>query len=101
VANPAEEFERLRNVLGALQTGPLWVGAGCSLCRNSGYRGRVAIYEVLNIDERFHGPILKGAEMSELRRLALEEGMQSMLDDGLAKAHAGLTTLDELVRVVR
>ncbi len=101
VENPAEEYERLRNVLGALKTGPLWVGAGCSLCRNSGYRGRVAIYEVLNIDERFHGPILKGAEMSELRRLALEEGMQSMLDDGLAKAHAGLTTLDELVRVVR
>ncbi len=101
VGNPAEEFERLKNVLGALEVGPLWVGAGCNLCRNSGYRGRVAIYEVLIIDERFHGPILKGAELSELRQLAAASGMQSMLEDGLAKAHAGLTTLDELVRVVR
>ena len=101
VDNPAEEFARLRSVLGALEHGPLWLGAGCTLCRNSGYRGRVAIYEVLIVDERFHGPILKGAAISELRQLAAAGGMQSMLEDGLEKAHAGLTTLDELVRVVR
>ena len=101
VDNPAEEFARLRSVLGALAHGPLWLGAGCTLCRNSGYRGRVAIYEVLIVDERFHGPILKGAAISELRQLAAAGGMQSMLEDGLEKAHAGLTTLDELVRVVR
>ena len=101
VDNPAEEFARLRSVLGALEHGPLWLGAGCTLCRNSGYRGRVAIYEVLIVDERFHGPILKGAAISELRQLAAADGMQSMLEDGLEKAHAGLTTLDELVRVVR
>ena len=101
VDNPAEEFQRLRSVLGALEHGPLWLGAGCTLCRNSGYRGRVAIYEVLIVDERFHGPILKGAAISELRQLAAAGGMQSMLEDGLEKAHAGLTTLDELVRVVR
>jgi len=99
--NPDEEYERLRNVLGPLEAGPLWIGAGCNLCRNSGYRGRIAIYEVLIIDERFHAPILKGAEPSELRRLAAAGGMQSMLEDGLKKAHDGLTTLDELVRVVR
>ena len=79
----------------------MWVGAGCNLCRNSGYRGRVAIYEVLVVDERFHAPILKGVELSQLRQLAADSGMQSMLEDGLAKARAGLTTLDELVRVVR
>lgn len=70
------------------------------LCRNSGYRGRLA-HEVLIIDERFHAPILKGAELSELRQLAAASGMQSMLQDGLEKARAGHTTLDELVRVVR
>ena len=101
VENPAEEYARLHKVLGALEHGPLWVGAGCTLCRNSGYRGRIAIYEVLIVDERFHGPILHGAELSELRHLAAAGGMQSMLEDGLEKAHAGLTTLDELVRVVR
>jgi type II secretory ATPase GspE/PulE/Tfp pilus assembly ATPase PilB-like protein len=53
------------------------------------------------VDESFHGPILKGAELSELRQLAAASGMQSMLEDGLEKARAGLTTLDELVRVVR
>ena len=101
VDNPAEEFARLHKVLGALEHGPLWVGAGCTLCRNSGYRGRIAVYEVLIVDERFHAPILQGAELSELRQLAAAGGMQSMLEDGLEKAHAGLTTLDELVRVVR
>ena len=101
VVDPAAEFARLRNVLGELIPGPLWMGAGCNLCRNSGYRGRIAIYEVLRIDERFHTPILKGAELAELRQLATSSGMQSMLEDGLDKAQAGLTTLDELVRVVR
>ena len=101
VADPAAEFERLRNVLGHLNPGPLWTGAGCNLCRNSGYRGRIAIYEVSIVDERFHAPILKGAELGELRQLAANSGMQSMVEDGLAKAMAGLTTLDELVRVVR
>ena len=56
---------------------------------------------MLRIDERFHTPILKGAELAELRQLATSSGMQSMLEDGLDKAKAGLTTLDELVRVVR
>lgn len=101
VDNPAEEFARLHKVLGAFEHGPLWVGAGCTLCRNSGYRGRIAIYQVLIVDECFHAPILRGAELSELRQLAAAGGMQSMLEDGLEKAHAGLTTLDELVRVVR
>ncbi|MBK6657046.1 MAG: Flp pilus assembly complex ATPase component TadA [Proteobacteria bacterium] len=101
VENPAEEYARLSNVIGTHEVGPLWVGAGCNLCRNSGYRGRVAIYEVLVVDERFHAPILKGVELSQLRQLAADSGMQSMLEDGLAKARAGLTTLDELVRVVR
>ena len=101
VVDPAAEFARLRNVVGELIPGPLWMGAGCNLCRNSGYRGRIAIYEVLVIDERFHTPILKGAELAELRQLATSSGMQSMLEDGLDKAKAGLTTLDELVRVVR
>ena len=101
VADPAAQFARLRNVLGNLSPGPLWMGAGCNLCRNSGYRGRIAIYEVLKIDERFHTPILKGAELAELRQLATSSGMQSMLEDGLDKAKAGLTTLDELVRLVR
>ncbi len=101
VADPDAEFERLRNVLGNLTPGPLWTGAGCTVCRNSGYRGRLAIYEVLIIDERFHAPILKGAELAELRRLAATSSMQTMIEDGLDKAKAGLTTLDELVRVVR
>ena len=101
VTDAAAEFARVRNVIGEVPLAPLWHGSGCTQCRGSGYRGRIAIYEVLETDERYHGPILRGAELGELRQLARTSGMQTMIDDGLAKAAAGLTTLDEVVRVVR
>lgn len=79
----------------------LFHGVGCDECNGSGYQGRQVIYEILNIDERFHAPIIKGAAGSEIRALAKESGMVSMFDDGLRKAMAGSTTLEEVLRVVR
>ena len=79
----------------------LYRGSGCDQCRGSGYSGRQAIYEVLVIDERFHDPIMHGAADSELQHLAEESGMRSMLHDGMRKACAGMTTVEEVLRVVR
>ncbi len=79
----------------------LWHGEGCDKCSHTGYKGRQAIYEVLVLDERFHDPILDGSHTGHLDRLALESGMQPMLIDGINKAQQGLTTIDEVARVVR
>jgi len=79
----------------------LYEGAGCQECNGTGYRGRQVIYEILSLDERFHAPIIDGASAAEIKALAVEGGMTSMLDDGLSKAIAGTTTLSEVLRVVR
>ncbi|MFK8066681.1 MAG: GspE/PulE family protein [Gammaproteobacteria bacterium] len=78
-----------------------WQGKGCQSCKGSGYRGRQAIYEVLIVDEDFHEPIISGANSAELTKLARQKGMRSMLEDGLDKAAQGITTIDEVLRVVR
>ena len=79
----------------------LYYGEGCDECNNTGYRGRQVIYEILNVDEKFHSPIIQSTSGSELKELAKQSGMVSMLEDGLSKARLGTTTLDEVMRVVR
>ena len=79
----------------------LWHGKGCENCGNTGYKGRIGIYELLNVDERFHEPILQRASSQEYSRLAREGGMKTMFEDGLVKATLGQTTAEELVRVTK
>jgi type IV pilus assembly protein PilB len=79
----------------------LWRGKGCEQCNKTGYKGRIGVYELLDVDDRFHEPILNRVSSQDYLRLAREGGMKTMFDDGLAKATLGLTTLDELVRVTR
>jgi type II secretory ATPase GspE/PulE/Tfp pilus assembly ATPase PilB-like protein len=79
----------------------LWKGAGCSACNTSGYKGRVGIYELMILDERYHDPIIHRAGAPEYLRLAREKGMRTMFEDGLLKAMQGMTTVEELLRVTR
>ncbi len=79
----------------------LYEPGGCVHCNGTGFQGRSAIYEILTVDERFHGPIISGASAGDLKSLASESGMIPMLNDGIAKAMAGVTSLDEVLRVVR
>lgn len=78
----------------------LWEGKGCETCGGSGYRGRIGIFEILAIDERFHEPILHGPDLQEIRRLAKEAGMRTMVEDGIDKALRGVTTVEEVLRVI-
>jgi len=71
---------------------------GCPSCNNTGYRGRLAIVELLTIDEEISRRILARAEAREIQKAA---HMRTMLDDGIAKVQAGHTTLEEIVRVTR
>lgn len=79
----------------------LWQGKGCDACNHSGYRGRQSIYEIMLVDDNFHDAIIQGAHATELQRLARQSGMRTMLEDGVEKALAGVTTVEEVIRVVR
>jgi type IV pilus assembly protein PilB len=73
-------------------------GKGCEKCNNTGYKGRVGLYEVMEVTEELRELILVGASALELRRKAIEEGMITLRNSGLRKVKDGLTTIDEVVR---
>ncbi len=77
----------------------LWAGEGCDKCRNTGYAGRVGIYELLVVDDNIRDVIARNPNVSEFRRLCIEKGMTPLRQDGLAKAAEGLTTVQEVLRV--
>src|SRR5262249_6738607 len=73
-------------------------GQGCSTCNGTGYKGRVGLYEVMEITEDLRELILVGASGLELRRKAIDEGMLTLRLSGLEKIRQGMTTVDEVVR---
>lgn len=73
-------------------------GRGCGTCNNTGYKGRVGLYEVLECTEEVKQLVLEGASSMELRRAAVEEGMLTLRVSGLRKIQDGLTTIEEVVR---
>ena len=75
-------------------------GAGCAACRHTGYRGRSGIFELLVVTEAQKRLITRGADVTDIRELAREEGMVSLREDGWRKVQAGLTTIEEVLRVV-
>jgi type IV pilus assembly protein PilB len=75
-------------------------GAGCSTCGGTGYKGRVALFEVLTFTEELRELIARGASTVELHRAAVASGMQPLYDDGVRLCLEGVTTLSEVQRVV-
>jgi type IV pilus assembly protein PilB len=73
-------------------------GKGCEKCNNTGYKGRVGLYEVMEVTEDLRELILVGASALELRRKAVDEGMITLRGSGLRKVKDGVTTVDEVVR---
>jgi type IV pilus assembly protein PilB len=73
-------------------------GKGCEKCNNTGYKGRVGLYEVMEITEELRELILVGASGLELRRKAIDEGMITLRQSGLRKVKEGVTTIEEVVR---
>lgn len=73
---------------------------GCAECRETGYSGRLALHEILPMDDRMRSLILNFSSIDEIKRAALSNGLVTLFDDGIKKAAEGLTTLDELRRVI-
>ena len=76
----------------------LFKGKGCPTCNNTGYKGRVGLYEVMEITDAMREMILTGASSIELKNKAIEEGMITLRGSGLRKIKAGQTTVEEVVR---
>jgi type IV pilus assembly protein PilB len=76
-------------------------GTGCDRCGGEGYRGRVGIYEVLEVTEAIQKVILANSTADEIEKVAKSEGMHNMMTDGIIKAIQGITTIEEVMRVTK
>ena len=74
-------------------------GSGCRACRNSGYRGRTGLYELLTMNEELGERIIERVAASELVRIGRANGMRLLSEDGWLKVRNGVTTPDEVLRV--
>jgi type II secretory ATPase GspE/PulE/Tfp pilus assembly ATPase PilB-like protein len=83
------------------KTVTLYKGKGCKNCSNTGFKGRTAIFEFIEINDAMEDLILKHPSSREIWELAQKNGAQSLFADGLEKVKSGLTTLEELLRVAR
>jgi type IV pilus assembly protein PilB len=78
----------------------LYRAVGCSACAKTGYRGRLALHEVMPVTEEIERLTVERASAVEIGKVARDQGMQTLRDDGMAKVMAGVTTLEEILRVV-
>lgn len=78
----------------------LWFGKGCEACGDSGYFGRQGIYEVMPITESIRKAMLRSASAYEIKQIAIEAGMRTLVKDGFDKVANGVTTIEEILRVI-
>ena len=80
------------------KTVAVYKGRGCQTCNNTGYKGRVGLYEVMEVTDDIRELILIGASALELRKKAIDDGMITLRESGLHKIRNGITTIEEVVR---
>lgn len=98
---PSElELERLELSADQAKKMKFHYGRGCAMCRNTGYSGRIGVYELMAITPELREAIAGGANSTELRRIAIRGGMRTLKYDGLAKVSAGITTAGEVVTLL-
>jgi type II secretory ATPase GspE/PulE/Tfp pilus assembly ATPase PilB-like protein len=73
---------------------------GCDQCRRLGYKGRVGIFELLTVSERIHQAIIQKLSARDIRGIAIEEGMRTLQESGLAQIKRGLTSVEEVIHFV-
>jgi general secretion pathway protein E len=76
-------------------------GEGCQDCKRTGYRGRTGIHELLVVDDDVRALVMKNADAASIRRAATAKGMSTLREDGADKLLAGVTTVDEILRVTQ
>jgi type IV pilus assembly protein PilB len=73
-------------------------GRGCERCGKTGYKGRVGLFEVMEMTEKLRHMVINGAPVSEIRDVSIEAGMVTLRQSGLQKVAEGITTVEEVVR---
>jgi general secretion pathway protein E len=103
VAEPAAESALSALGLVSSSAAPIsfYHAKGCASCGHSGFRGRIALFELLTMNDQIAQLVLTRAEAKEIQRAAIGAGMRTMLSDGVMKARTGSTTLEEVLRVTR
>jgi type IV pilus assembly protein PilB len=97
-SSPAEALIEIGFSAEEAKTLKTYKGKGCSTCNNTGYKGRIGLYEVMEVTDEVRELILIGASALELRKKAREDGMITLRESGLHKIRAGVTTVEEVVR---
>jgi len=95
---PAAVLEKLGR---EKKTPLLYQGAGCSLCADTGFAGRVGVFEILEVSDAIRKLIMQNADADQIRRQAITDGMTTMLDDSIDKVLGGMTTVEEILRVIK
>lgn len=93
------EFSLLGPAAEQIASAQLYRGAGCPECSGTGYRGRLGVFEICLLNQQLQNMIFEGLSSVELRTVARELGMRTMREDGLRKVVAGMTSLEEVLRV--
>jgi type IV pilus assembly protein PilB len=94
----AEQLQALAAETVSRNEATFWRGRGCAECSDTGYRGRIGIFEFLRVTEPLREMIAQGAPLTEIRRKAMTDGLTLLRDAGLAAALAGETTLEEVLK---
>lgn len=94
-----EKYGAIESAKESLSSMTFYKGKGCKQCSSSGYKGRIGIYEVLEVTEEVANLILKHASADEINKQAKEQGMITLLQDGFMKVKQGITTVEEVLRV--
>ncbi len=95
------ELEEIGLTLTDLPDGVMWKGSGCNACMRTGYKGRTGIYELFVVNEAVRDAILGRGDTATVRRAAMASGMLTLRADGARKALAGVTTIEEVIRVTQ
>jgi type IV pilus assembly protein PilB len=93
---PLEEFTKK---MGLAEGTKFYRGKGCTKCKNSGFSGRIGIYELLIMDSKIKDMVTAKMSASDIKKKAIELGMRTLFQDGIEKAKKGLTTIEEVLRV--
>jgi type IV pilus assembly protein PilB len=96
--HPSGEMQEFLTLQG-FKPDQMWHGKGCERCRQTGYAGRLGIYELLLMDDWLRDQVTRNPDVTQLRKLCRERGLVTLRDDGYAKVVKGQTTIDEILRV--
>ncbi len=96
-----EELKRIGLTLEDLQGRQIYRPVGCPNCMETGYTGRVGIYEILLVTDEIRNELMKGSDAATIKKVAVSQGMKTLREDAAAKVIAGMTTIAEVLRVTQ